>query len=408
MNELGYNAKKAAHDCQHLSTTQKNAILRDMGQALVDNTQTIINANRIDVYNAHDSKMSQPLIDRLTLNDTRIQAMKESCDQLIELDDPVGVTLNTTQLENGLNIEKISVPLGVIGIIYESRPNVTLDAFALCFKAGNAVVLKGGKEALNTNITLESIIRKVLISHNTNPHIIQLIKSTDRESTLQMMKMNDAIDVLIPRGSAGLIQAVIQNSTIPVIETGAGNCHIYIDESYDETLALQIIENAKLQRLGVCNAAESLVIHQKAHAILPKIIDQLRTVTFYGDLRSISIDPRIQPASQEDFYTEYLDTKLSVKVVDTLEEAIEHINTHNTKHSEAIITTNPSHAETFLNDIDAACVYVNASTRFTDGFEMGMGAEIGISTQKLHARGPMGLKELTSYKYKIRGEGQVR
>jgi len=305
----------------------------------------------------------------------------------------------------------VRVPIGVIGIIYESRPNVTADAFSLCFKSGNAVILKGGSDAIHSNVVITSIIRNTLVSCGINPDVLQLIEDTDRSIVQKFMKMNEYVDVLIPRGSAGLIRNVVENSTIPVIETGTGNCHIYVDEQADFEKAIPIIINAKTQRIGVCNAAESLVIHEEiSDVFLPLLAKEMHAhhVEMRGDADTRKILPDVIPATQEDFGKEYLDYIISIKTVKSLDEAIEHINQYNTGHSETIITENQEHADRFLHEIDAACVYVNASTRFTDGFEFGFGAEIGISTQKLHARGPMGLKELTSYKYEIIGNGQIR
>ena len=312
---------------------------------------------------------------------------------------------------NGLRIGQKRVPIGVIGIIYEARPNVTADAFGLCFKTGNAVILKGGKDAANSNEAIVACIRRALSSLEINPNAISLIEDNSREVTTEFMKMNEYLDVLIPRGGAGLISAVVQNATVPVIETGTGNCHIYVDESADLNMAVEIINNAKTQRIGVCNAAESLVIHRKvAKEVLPMIKAKLdeHNVEIRGDIDAVNICPEFNLADDSDWGTEYLDYKISVKIVDNIDEAIAHINRYNTGHSEAIITENLQNAEKFMDEIDAACVYVNASTRFTDGFEFGFGAEIGISTQKLHARGPMGLLALTSTKYVIYGQGQIR
>jgi len=319
--------------------------------------------------------------------------------------------LESFERPNGLKIQKRRVPLGVIGIIYESRPNVTADAFGLCFKTGNAVILKGGSDAICSNLEITRVLRDALLEAGVTPDGIQIIGDTDRAVTQAFMKLNAYVDVLIPRGGAGLIRTVVENSTIPVIETGTGNCHIYVDESADLDMATEIILNAKTQRIGVCNACESLVIHEKVKdAFLPVLAKALRekNVEMRGDEQVCSVLSDCIPATEEDYGREYLDYIVSMKTVGSVEEAIAHINRYNTKHSDAIITENPAHAETFLNEVDAACVYVNASTRFTDGFEFGFGAEIGISTQKLHARGPMGLKELTSYKYTVEGKGQVR
>ncbi len=337
--------------------------------------------------------------------------MAEGLRQIAGLGDPVGEVMENFERPNGLRIRKRRVPLGVIGIIYESRPNVTADAFGLCFKAGNAVILKGGSDALLSNMAVTASVRKALDRCKVNPDAIQLITSTDREAASRLMRLNQYVDVLIPRGGAGLIRSVVENSTVPVIETGTGNCHIYVDEYADLEKALPIILNAKTQRIGVCNACESLVIHEAVkERFLPELARALKEakVEMRGDRQVCALVEDAKTATEEDYGTEYLDYVLSIKVAADIGEAIAHINKYNTKHSEAIITENKENAERFLNEVDAACVYVNASTRFTDGFEFGFGAEIGISTQKLHARGPMGLKELTSYKYTIEGDGQIR
>lgn len=355
--------------------------------------------------------MRPGMIDRLRLTPERILGMAEGLRQLAGMDDPIGEVIGMKRRPNGLLIGQQRVPLGVIGIIYESRPNVTADAFGLCFKAGNAVILKGGSDALHSNIAIVQVIRDALASCSVTPDAIQLIEDTDRETTAAFMKLNEYVDVLIPRGGAGLIRAVVNNSTIPVIETGTGNCHIYVDESADLTMAVDIIFNAKTQRIGVCNACESLVVHEH---VLDKLLPALKArldekqVELRGDAPVCQVLSDAKAATEEDWGTEYLDYILSIKTVSSLDEAIAHINRYNTGHSEAIITQDYANAQRFLNEIDAAAVYVNASTRFTDGFEFGFGAEIGISTQKLHARGPMGLLALTSTKYIIYGNGQVR
>ena len=337
--------------------------------------------------------------------------MSEGLRQVAELPDPLSDVLDEWELANGLKLKKVRVPLGVIGIIYESRPNVTADAFALTFKSGNVVILKGGSDAINSNTAITDVIRKGLKECGINENAISLIESTDRETTVKFMQMREYVDVLIPRGSAGLIRSVVENSKIPVIETGAGNCHIYIDKTADAAKAKCIVINAKTQRLGVCNTAESLLIHEDiAESIFPDIARALhdKSVEIRGDEEAQSSSEFVVPASEEDYGKEYLDLLISVKTVKNVEEAIAHINKYSTHHSDAIVTEDEESAEKFLKGVDSACVYVNASTRFTDGFEFGFGAEIGISTQMLHARGPMGLKELTSYKYQIRGNGQVR
>lgn len=409
MKDIGIKAKEASRSLALLTQEQKNQALKRIGDDLLEQANEIIEANQLDLEAADQNGITGALRDRLILNQARIEAMVQGLNELTLLKDPVGEVLEVLEPENGLYIEKVSVPLGVIGIIYESRPNVTVDAFGLCFKSGNAVVLKGGKEAIHTNIELERIVRNSLTDLNINPNCVQVIKDTRREVTTHLMKLNEYIDVLIPRGSAGLIRAVVENSTIPVIETGAGNCHIYVDYDADVSMALEIIENAKCQRLGVCNTMESLVVHKDiAPTFLPLLVNKLPHVVYHGDLVACEIVDTMVLANDDDFRKEYLDLEMSVKVVDSLEEAIAHINFYNTKHSEAIITNNEKTAQRFTQEVDASTVYVNASTRFTDGSQFGFGAEIGISTQKLHARGPMGLKQLTSYKYIVKGKGQTR
>lgn len=409
MKDIGIRAKEASRSLALLTQEQKNQALKRIGDDLLEQANEIIEANQLDLEAADQDGITGALRDRLILNQARIEAMVQGLNELTLLKDPVGEVLEVLEPENGLYIEKVSVPLGVIGIIYESRPNVTVDAFGLCFKSGNAVVLKGGKEAIHTNIELERIVRNSLTDLNINPNCVQVIKDTRREVTTQLMKLNEYIDVLIPRGSASLIRAVVENSTIPVIETGAGNCHIYVDYDADVSMALDIIENAKCQRLGVCNTMESLVVHKDiAPTFLPLLVNKLAHVVYHGDLVACEIVDTMVLANDDDFRKEYLDLEMSVKVVDSLEEAIVHINFYNTKHSEAIITNNEKTAQRFTQEVDASTVYVNASTRFTDGSQFGFGAEIGISTQKLHARGPMGLKQLTSYKYIVKGKGQTR
>lgn len=407
MDRIGNNAKMAARQGNTLSKESKNKLLKTLQENLIKHKDAILEANLKDLE--HAKNLSTALIDRLKLDEKRIMAMVEGLGEVIDLDDPIGRVLESRTLDNGILMEKKTVPLGVIAIIYESRPNVSIDAFGLCFKAGNAVILKGGKEAIHTNTVLETVVRKSLIKNQLDPNFIQLIKDTTRQSTLALMKMNDTVDVLIPRGSQGLIEAVLKESTIPVIQTGAGNCHIFVDKTANLDKALSIIENAKMQRPGVCNAVESLVLHRAvAHQFIPLLLDKLSKVHFVGDDASQKADSRIFAAAPDDFYKEYLGYELSIKIVESLTEAIEHINQHHTQHSDAIITEDMANAELFINAVDSAAVYVNASTRFTDGFVFGLGAEIGISTQKLHARGPMGLDALTSYKYILKGNGQVR
>ena len=409
--EICKRAKSVKYEVQRLTTEKKNRALLKVAQKLESEAQLIIDANKKDYENGQNSGMHQGMLDRLKLDMGRIKAMAEGVRQVASLDDPVGIVLDEFTRPNGLMIRKVSVPLGVIGIIYESRPNVTADAFALTFKSGNAVILKGGKDAINSNIAITNVIRKALLEEGINEDAALLIESVDRAVTSEFMKMNGYVDVLIPRGSAGLISAVVTQSTIPVIETGTGNCHIYVDKDADIEKAIPIIINAKTQRIGVCNAAESLVVHKDIiQKFLPVFADKMKAcnVEVRADEKARQIIPSFGSASEEDFGKEYLDYIISVKTVDSVEEAIEHINRYNTGHSESIITQDKEAADKFLAGVDAACVYVNASTRFTDGFEFGFGAEIGISTQKLHARGPMGLNELTSYKYQIVGDGQIR
>lgn len=410
LKQLGESAQHAKYELQILSTEMKNNALCKVASALVRESEILLEANKKDIQAGKEKGMHAGLIDRLRLTPERIAQMAEGIKQVSELADPIGELMESIERPNGLHIEKRRVPMGVIGIIYESRPNVTADAFALCFKSGNAVILKGGSDAIHSNQAITEVIRRTLADAGITPDAIQLIASTDRGVTQEFMRMKEYVDLLIPRGGAGLIRSVVENSTIPVIETGTGNCHIYVDEWADLKQAIPIIINAKTQRIGVCNACESLVIHEAVKKrFLPELAKALRehNVEIRGDegIRQV-ID--CVPATEEDYGTEYLDYIISMKTVSSIEEAIRHINQYSTRHSEAILTTNEENAQKFLNEVDAACVYVNASTRFTDGFEFGLGAEIGISTQKLHARGPMGLKELTSYKYMIKGKGQVR
>lgn len=411
LKEMGAHALNAKYTLQKLTATEKNKALLHASEALLSHTEEILSANEKDIKAGKEKGMHEGLLDRLALTETRIAAMAEGLRQIAALEDPIGEIMDTFTRPNGLKISKVRVPLGVIGIIYESRPNVTADAFGLCFKAGNAVILKGGSDALLSNKAITVVLRNALQESGICADALQLIDSGDREITKAFMKMKEYVDVLIPRGGAGLIRSVVENSTIPVIETGTGNCHIYVDREADLNMAAGIIINAKTQRIGVCNACESLVIHKDIKdAFLPVLAEGLRPhhVEMRGDEAVREVLSDCLPATEEDYASEYLDYIISMKTVTDVDEAIAHINKYNTKHSEAIITKNELTAEKFLKEIDAACVYVNASTRFTDGFEFGFGAEIGISTQKLHARGPMGLKELTSYKYQIHGNGQIR
>jgi glutamate-5-semialdehyde dehydrogenase len=411
LESMGQRAAAAKFELQRLSAEKKNEALKKAAEELVADTKHILEENGRDIINGEKNGMHPGMIDRLRLTEDRIKGMAEGLHQIIALDDPVGEVLEAFTRPNGLRIHKCRVPLGVIGIIYESRPNVTADAFGLCFKAGNAVILKGGSDAVFSNIAITAAIRRALSVCGVCEDAIQLIESTDREVTAKFMKLNRYVDVLIPRGSSGLIQSVIANSTIPVIETGTGNCHIFVDETADLEKALPIIINAKTQRIGVCNACESLLVHKAVkEKFLPMLAKALKehSVEMRADEEIREIITDAIPATDEDYGTEYLDYIISMKTVSSVDEAIAHINKYGTKHSDAILTQNKENADKFLREVDAACVYVNASTRFSDGFEFGFGAEIGISNQKLHARGPMGLKELTSYKYTIEGDWQVR
>ncbi len=411
LEELGSRAKKASTQLGLMLQDEKSRALKVCAKTLLDSGSSILEANEKDVKAAQENGMKSSLVDRLRLTQERLQGMADGLLQISSLTDPIGEVLSTTVRPNGLTIGQKVVPLGVIGIIYESRPNVTADAFGLCFKTGNAVVLRGGSDAINSNIAIVAALRNGLKSCGCTEDALLLIEDTSREVAKEFMGLNRYIDVLIPRGGAGLIKTVVNNSTIPVIETGTGNCHVYVDEYADFTMALDIIDNAKTQRLGVCNACESLVVHEKvSREFLPLLYERLhaKEVEIRSDERGCAICKNFVPATEEDYATEYLDRIISLKIVDSIEEAISHINEYSTKHSEAIITKDYEHAMKFLNEIDSAAVYVNASTRFTDGNEFGFGAEIGISTQKLHARGPMGLKALTTTKYIIFGNGQIR
>lgn len=407
--EIGKNAKAAAYKLNLLDTVTKNRILNEFAIALGQNAELILTANQKDLANATD--MPSKFTDRLKLTSQRIADMAEGLRQVAGLADPIGDIDKGWENDAGLNIEKKRVPLGVIAMIFEARPNVTVDASALTFKSGNAVILRGGKEAINTNLALAEVLRQVLSDNQLDENAIQILHDTSHDTANDLMHLNQYVDVLIPRGGAGLINAVVKNSTVPVIETGAGNCHVYVDKDAELQMAIDIVVNAKVQRPSVCNAAEKLLIHRDvAESMLPAIAQALEDhgVELRGDEASRQIVSSITPATQEDWSTEYNDLIMAVKVVDDEQAAIEHINQYSTGHSEVIISDNYQSGQEFLNKIDSACVYVNASTRFTDGFEFGFGAEIGISTQKLHARGPMGLNELTTTKYVIRGNGQVR
>ena len=399
------------YEVQKLSTEIKNKALLTAADKLVGRKEAILEANRKDIGAGRAGGMSEALIDRLTLTSGRIDQIAEGLKQVADLPDPVGEVMDEFQRPNGMKIRKVRVPMGVIGVIYESRPNVTADAFALCFKAGSAVILKGGSDAIHSNIAITEVLRDSLRECGIHPDAVQLIATTDRAATRELMTMRRYVVVLIPRGGAGLIRAVVENSKIPVIETGTGNCHIYVDKDADLDMAMKILVNAKTQRIGVCNAAESLVVHRDVmDQFLPMLASTMEEykVELRADEDSRAFLPLAEAATEEDFGKEYLALMLSVKTVDSVEEAIRHINQYHTGHSDCIVTRNQEAADKFLEEIDSACVYVNVSTRFTDGFEFGFGAEIGISTQKLQARGPMGLREITSYKYMVTGDGQIR
>ncbi len=411
LDSLGIKAKKAAGILTTADTEIKNKALLAIGKALVDYADVIISANHIDIENGKKNGLNAGLIDRLMLDEERIKGIAEGCAQVAALEDPCGRVLETVERPNGLVIKKVSCPMGVIGIIYEARPNVTADAAALCLKSGNAVILRGGKEAIESNKAIADIMRNAVESVGLPADAIQLVSDTSRESSTALMRMKDYLDCLIPRGSKNLIKAVVENSTVPVIETGSGNCHVYVDKYADIKMAAEIIFNAKTQRISVCNACESLVIHSDIlEKALPAIKEKLdeKQVVIKGDERARTVCPDIEAADETDFATEYLDYIISVKTVDSLDEAIEHINKNSTGHSESVVTNDNDRAMEFMSRVDSSSVYHNASTRFTDGAEFGLGAEIGISTQKLHARGPMGLRELTTTKYLIFGNGQVR
>lgn len=409
--DMGKRAKGTMPFLSQVTAEQKNNALLAIADALENKKDDIIEANKIDMLAGEKAGLNSGLLDRLLLDSDRIDGIASAVRDVAALDDPCGKTVSEYHKDNGLIIKKVTVPMGVIGIIFEARPNVTADAAALCLKSGNAVILRGGKEAINSNTAIADIMRDAVESAGFPKDVIQLVQDTSRRSSTDLMHLDEYLDCLIPRGGKGLIRAVVENSTVPVIETGSGNCHIFVDESADIQMAADIIFNAKTQRIGVCNACESLVIHSGIiKDALPVIKEKLDTknVIIYGDDRAREVCPDIQPATEEDFYTEYLDYKISVKTVDSVDEAIAHINEHSTGHSEAIITSDSANAEKFLKCIDSSSVYVNASTRFTDGGEFGLGAEIGISTQKLHARGPMGIAQLTTTKYLIYGNGQIR
>ena len=409
---IGTAAKKAASLLASAGTAQKNLALQYISEELVSRKRDIIERNRADVKAAEQKGVKSSLVDRLYLNEKRIEGIAEGITKVISLPDPVGLIDSGETRPNGLRIEKLRVPLGVVGIIYESRPNVTADAAALCLKSGNAAILRGGSDAINTNILITEIMRMAVEKADLPADCIQLLADTSRDAANAMMKAHGFVDVLIPRGGAGLIKSCVENSTVPVIETGVGNCHIYIDRSASIAMAIDIIDNAKTQRPGVCNACETVLLHRNiAEEILPQLKKRLdkHNVEIRGcEITKMILGDCVVPATEEDWATEYLDYILAVRVVDNIHEAMEHIKKYSTGHSECIVTDSVAAAEEFKRQIDAAAVYVNASTRFTDGFEMGLGAEIGISTAKLHARGPMGLRDLTTIKYLITGYGQIR
>lgn len=413
MNELGEKAHRAAGMLNTLDTNTKNQVLLDAANRLIASTDRILAANAKDLEAARENNMPLPLQDRLMLSAARIESIAQGMREVADLPDPVGSVLEMKKRPNGLLIGKQRVPLGVCAVIYEARPNVTADVFALCFKSGNAVILKGGKEAANSNAAIVEVLQESLAAFDLPMEAASLLKDNSREASRELMRCSRWVDVLIPRGGAGLIASVVENATVPVIETGTGNCHVYVDESADLDMAVRIIINGKTQRVGVCNAVESLLVHRNVvDALLPRLEEKLAEhqvlIHAQKELLPLIDHAKSVEASEEDWGREYLDYEISVKTVNSVDEAIEHINAYNTGHSEAIVTRDYANARKFLNQVDAAAVYVNASTRFTDGHEFGLGAEIGISTQKLHARGPMGLEELTTTKYIIFGDGQIR
>lgn len=409
--ELGKQAKKASYLLSQATTKEKNNALIVMAEALRKHKEKIIDANKKDVDAAQDNGVTDSMVDRLILNNERVESMADGLTDIVKLPDPVGIVKQMWTTEAGVRVGQETVPLGVVGIIYESRPNVTSDAAGLCFKSGNAVILRGGKEAIHSNKAIVEVLQEALASTSLPKESIQLVQDTSRETATALMQLNDYLDVLIPRGGAGLIQAVVKNATVPVIETGTGNCHIYVDKAAQKEMAKDIVVNAKVTKPAACNAVETLLIHEEVAAdFLPVIEAELSKwdVDLRADEKASKILKHSKQATEEDWETEYLDFILAIKVVSSVDEAIEHINHYSTSHSEAIVTDDYFAGQKFQREIDSAAVYINTSTRFTDGFEFGFGAEIGISTQKLHARGPMGLPELTSIKYIINGEGQIR
>ncbi len=411
VRELGINAKIASRTLS-VAKASKNEALKNISKALIENADYIIEQNSIDIKNGKENGLSDAMIDRLRLDKSRIDGIAKGVDEIIAMPDPVGNVISGNKLSNGLDISKVTVPLGVIGIIFESRPNVTADAAALCLKAGNCVILRGGKEAINSNKAIVKVMRKAVEKAGLPADCINLVEDTTRQSSIELMGLTEYLDVLIPRGGAGLIRAVVENAKVPVIETGVGNCHAFVDESADIEMASNIVFNAKTSRVSVCNALETLLVHEKiAEKALPAIYDRLKekNVEIRGCEKTKAVlGDFVKDAKEDDYATEFLDYIISVKVVKDLDEAIDHIAKYSSGHSETIITESFKNAESFLNRVDSSAVYVNASTRFTDGGQFGLGAEIGISTQKLHARGPMGLENLVSTKYVIRGEGQIR
>lgn len=411
LTNIGIRAKQAERVLMTASTNIKNEALRNIASALIENSAYIIEQNKTDIENARANGMSESMIDRLTLTEERIDGISKAVLQIVSYDDPCGKVINGTERPNGLLIEKVAVPMGVIAVIFEARPNVTVDAAALCLKSGNSVILRGGKEAINSNKATAKVMRKAISKAGLPEDCIQLVEDTSRESSLALMKMNGYVDVLIPRGGAGLIRACVENSTVPVIETGTGNCHVYVDKDADLSMALEIVYNAKTSRVSVCNACESLVIHKAvAEEFIPLLKEKLdrKNVKWHGDETVCKLNPDCIPATEADYGKEYLDYEISVKIVSDIDEAISHIMKYSTGHSECIVTESYTASRKFTAEVDAAAVYVNSSTRFTDGGEFGFGAEIGISTQKLHARGPLGLPELTTFKYIVYGNGQTR
>jgi len=411
IEKLCIQAVKAKDSISGIDSKKKNMILKTMAKSILENLDHIVEENKKDIKNAHETNMSSALIDRLTLNKERVEAMAEGLVQVSEYEDPIGKVLSQSTILKGMKLTKISAPMGVIGIIYESRPNVTADAAGLCFKAGSVAILRGGSDAINSNKAIIKALKEAFDAHGVDNNCVQLVEDTSREVARDLMRAKKYVDLLVHRGGAKLIESVMENATIPVIETGTGNCHIYIDEKYDPEYTQAIVENAKCQRPGVCNAIETLLVHEKVYEeLLPKIAKDLEkcSVEIRADEKSKKVLPNAKLAQDSDWETEYLDYILAVKVVKNLDEAIEHINKYGTKHSEGIITKIDENIKTFFSRVDAACLYANASTRFTDGGEFGLGAEIGISTQKLHARGPMGANEITTYKYLIEGDGQIR